>query len=150
MSTELIYTTLSSLEIKHHKARECLQATWENTIILFVCPPKFCVGIAFVSLGNIRSSKRNWKKCLCKIWGDKQRVLWYFPMWPINLKQVIIFRILLEVLQLYLSSNTTRSDKLLVLLLKSRLYHPKAAQHLDYVKNVGAIWKRRTEYCCQN
>ena len=30
------------------------------------------------SLGTIVSPKRNWKQCLCKIWGDKQRVLWYF------------------------------------------------------------------------
>ena len=28
-------------------------------------------------------NQRNWKQCLCKIWGDKQRVLWYFPKWPI-------------------------------------------------------------------
>jgi len=36
------------------------------------------------SLGTIVSPKRNWKKCYCKIWGDKQRVLWYFPKWPIG------------------------------------------------------------------
>ena len=36
------------------------------------------------SLGTIVSPKRNWKQCLCKIWGDKQRVLWYFLKWPIG------------------------------------------------------------------
>ena len=23
--------------------------------------------------------QRNWQQCFCKIWGDKQGVLWYFP-----------------------------------------------------------------------
>ena len=36
------------------------------------------------SLGTIASPKRNLKQCLCKIGGDKQRVLWYFPKWPIG------------------------------------------------------------------
>ena len=39
--------------------------------------------IYMFSLGTILSPKRNWKQCLCKIWGDKQRVLWYFPKWPV-------------------------------------------------------------------
>ena len=31
-----------------------------------------------------KSPKRNWKQCLCNIWGDKQRVLWYCTKWPIS------------------------------------------------------------------
>ena len=27
--------------------------------------------------------KIDWNQCLSKIWGDEQRVLWYFPKWPI-------------------------------------------------------------------
>ena len=46
----------------------------ENTIILFVCPPKFWINI----VGTIVSPKRNWEQCLFKIWENKQRVLWYF------------------------------------------------------------------------
>ena len=42
--------------------------------------------------------------------------------------KVIIFRILLEGVPLHLSLHKTLSDELLVLLLKSGLYHPKAAQ----------------------
>ena len=29
--------------------------------------------------------RENKNKCLCKIWGEKQRVLWYFPKCPIAL-----------------------------------------------------------------
>ena len=32
---------------------------------------------------TIVSPERNWKQCLCKILGHKQRILWYFPKWPI-------------------------------------------------------------------
>lgn len=62
----------------------------------------------------------------------------------------------LEALPVYLSFNTTLSDKLLIVLLKSHLCHPKAAQLEVYLDNLGAIWKRkticlalldRTEYC---
>ena len=48
---------------------------------LLPLPPKFCISVVFVA---IVSPKRNWKQCLCKSWGDKQRVLWYFPKWPIS------------------------------------------------------------------
>ena len=34
------------------------------------------------SHGTYKGPKRKQKQCLCKIWGDKQRVLWYFPKWP--------------------------------------------------------------------
>ena len=37
-----------------------------------------------VSLGTYNGPKRKQKQCLCKIWGDKQRVLCYFPEWPIT------------------------------------------------------------------
>ena len=36
-----------------------------------------------VSLKTYNGPKRKQKQCSCKIWGDKQRVLWYFPKWPI-------------------------------------------------------------------
>ena len=39
----------------------------------------------------------------------------------------------------YLSFNTTLSNKLLILLLKSYLCHPKEAQFEVYLNNVGAI-----------
>ena len=42
--------------------------------------------------------------------------------------KVIIFRILLEGVPLHFSLHKTLSDELLVLLLKSGSYHPKAAQ----------------------
>ena len=40
--------------------------------------------IVFISLGTIVRPKINWKQSLCKIWRDKQKVLWYFPKWPIK------------------------------------------------------------------
>ena len=54
--------------------------------------PKFPVGsivTPFISFNTILSPKRNWKQCLCKMWGDTQRVLWYFPKWPIDGMQPI-------------------------------------------------------------
>ena len=52
---------------------------------LFV-PPNFAQALfLFLFIGTIVSPKRNWKPCLFKIWGDKRRVLWYFPKWPIRL-----------------------------------------------------------------
>ena len=51
---------------------------------LCLSPLKFCISIVFFYLGTVLSPKRNCKQCLCKIWGDKQRVLWYFPKWPIS------------------------------------------------------------------
>ena len=50
----------------------------------------------------------------------------------------------LEALPVYLFFNTTLSDKLFILFLKSNLYHPKAAQLEVYLYNVGAICKRKT------
>ena len=44
--------------------------------------------------GTIVSPKRNWKQCLCKILEGKQRVLWYFWKWPINLYFSPFFHIL--------------------------------------------------------
>jgi len=41
--------------------------------------------------------KRNWKQCLCKIWGDKQKVLWYFPEWPIDESQMVPFLVLYDI-----------------------------------------------------
>ena len=52
-----------------------------------------CLPVSLVAHGLLPSDsvwvywttlKRNRKQCLCKIWGDKQRVLWYFPKWPIE------------------------------------------------------------------
>ena len=52
---------------------------------LFV-PPNFAQALFLgFFVGTIVSPKRNWKPCLFKIWGDKRRVLWYFPKWPIRL-----------------------------------------------------------------
>ena len=44
----------------------------ENTIIIFVCPPKFCIRIVSSSLGTYSGPKRKQKQCSCKIWGDKK------------------------------------------------------------------------------
>ena len=41
---------------------------------------------------SIVSPKRNWKQCLCKIWRDKQRVLWHFPKWPITKVIICVFK----------------------------------------------------------
>ena len=43
----------------------------------------FAKALLLFSLGTIVSPRRKWKHCLCKFGGDKQRVLWYFPNWPI-------------------------------------------------------------------
>ena len=52
--------------------------------------PNFWLGIVFVfSWDHCKSAKRNWKQCLCKIWVDKQRILWYFPKWGIHVFQSI-------------------------------------------------------------
>ena len=48
-------------------------------------PPNFAYALFLVSLGTYNGRKRKQKQCLCKIWGDKQRVLWYFPNCPIAL-----------------------------------------------------------------
>ena len=32
-------------------------------------PPEFCITVFFTSPGYDSRSKRNWKQCLCKIWG---------------------------------------------------------------------------------
>ena len=45
----------------------------------------------------------------------------------------------LEALAVYLSFNTTLSDKLVILLLKSNLCHPEVAQLEVYLDKVGAI-----------
>ena len=50
---------------------------------LFV-PLNFAQALFPVSLGTFNGPKRKQKECLCKIWGDKQRVLWYFRKWPIG------------------------------------------------------------------
>ena len=42
---------------------------------LLSCLIQFLLGLTMVPREN---------KCLFKIWGDKQRVLWYFAQWPIN------------------------------------------------------------------
>ena len=55
---------------------------------LFV-PPNFASALFLFSLGTIVSPKRNWKQCLHQIWGDKQRVFWYFPKWPIIEKNTL-------------------------------------------------------------
>ena len=58
-----------------------------------------------------------------------------------NIKQLqIIFFLFLELLPLHFFLSTPLSDKLLV----SFLCHAKAAQREVYLKNVGAIWKRKT------
>ena len=46
-------------------------------------PPNYALALFPVSLGTYNGPERKQKQCLCKIWGDKQRVLWYFPNWPI-------------------------------------------------------------------
>ena len=65
----------------------------ENTITyhnaLCFSPQNFAWALFSVSLGAILTPKRNWRQCLCKIWGDKQRALWYvmvFLEWSISQK----------------------------------------------------------------
>ena len=59
-----------------------IQYSSENTIILFVCPPKFCISIVFVFPWD--HGKYQEKQCLGKICRNKQRALWYFPKWPMG------------------------------------------------------------------
>ena len=37
----------------------------------------FALSLSSVSLGSWTGPTRNWKQCLCKLWGNKQRALWY-------------------------------------------------------------------------
>ena len=57
----------------------------ENTIILFVWPPKFCISFDFVFSWDHCKSQEKLETMLMQNLGDKQRVLWYFQEWPINL-----------------------------------------------------------------
>ena len=50
----------------------------------FCLSPQILQKHCFQFLLGITMFRRGKKKqCLCKIWGNKQRVLWYFPNWPI-------------------------------------------------------------------
>ena len=45
----------------------------ENTIIIFVCNPKFCIKHCFQFLLGLKNGpKRKQKQCSCKIWRDKK------------------------------------------------------------------------------
>ena len=57
-----------------------LQATFENAIILFVCPPKFCISIVFDF--SSKSHEKLETMLMQNLW-EKQRVLWYFRKWLI-------------------------------------------------------------------
>ena len=52
-------------------------------MILFVCPPKFCISIVSSFYWDLQWSQEKTKTILMQNLGDKQRVLWYFPKWPI-------------------------------------------------------------------
>ena len=56
-------------------------STSENTITyhnaLFLSLQNFARALFSISLGAILTHKRNWRQCLCKIRGDKQRAWWY-------------------------------------------------------------------------
>ena len=91
----LSYTPINNLQLSIERT-QVQQAHPENTIILFVCPPKFCKALFPVSLGNYNGPKRKQKQCLCKIWGDKQRVLWFS----------IITQLIIEILALSLAENS--------------------------------------------
>ena len=52
--------------------------------ILCLSPQILHKALLPVSLETSNDPKRKQKQCLSKIWGDKQRVLWYFPKWPIE------------------------------------------------------------------
>ena len=55
-------------------------------MILFVCPPKFCISIVFVFSWDHCKSQEKLETMLMQNLGGgggKQRVLWYFPKWPI-------------------------------------------------------------------
>ena len=49
--------------------------------ILFVCPLKFCIVSSFS--WDLQWSQKKAKKMLIQSLGGQQRVLWYFPEWPI-------------------------------------------------------------------
>ena len=56
---------------------------WWEASALTTVPSLHPKALFLFSLGTIVSLKRNWKQCSYQIWGDKQRVLWHFPKWPI-------------------------------------------------------------------
>ena len=45
--------------------------------MLFVCHPKILHTHCLQFLLGENGPKRNWRQCLCKFWGDKQRALWF-------------------------------------------------------------------------
>ena len=71
-----------------HNTTSYTKAASENSIILFACPPQILLQ---VSLETYNGPKRKQKQCLCKIWGDKQRVLWYLPKWPMKDTRPLLF-----------------------------------------------------------
>ena len=74
-------TTFSAVRCFQLRKKVLRLNTPENTItyhnVLCSSPPNFAWALFSVSLGAILTPKRNWKQCLCKIWGWQARVLWY-------------------------------------------------------------------------
>ena len=50
----------------------------------------FSKALSSVSLGSENGPKRNWKQCLCKICGDKQRELWYVMVFSGVVNSVVL------------------------------------------------------------
>ena len=57
-----------------------------------VCPPKFCISIVFVFSWDRCKSQEKLETMLMQNLGNKQRVLWYFPKWPVEdkVKEIIL------------------------------------------------------------
>ena len=53
------------------------EATSENTVILFVCPPKFFITLFPVSLGTLQWSQEKTKTMIMQNSGGQTRTLWF-------------------------------------------------------------------------
>ena len=66
--------------------RECFERLYRtvgNISVLLYHMGESVLSETSFFFGTHTGPKRKQKQCLCKTWGDKQRVLWYFPKWPI-------------------------------------------------------------------
>ena len=64
--------------------RKSTLSTFSNPIMLFVCPPKILHDHCLQFLLGHEDVPREIENNACaNLWGHKQRVLWYFPKWPV-------------------------------------------------------------------
>ena len=55
---------------------------YHNTLLF---PPKFCINIVFVfSWDHCKSQEKVETMLMQNVGEGKQRILWYFPKWPIT------------------------------------------------------------------